>query len=204
VVRLSRIRSHWIGGRALLLGACLLLTAGAVEISRAADTRPSASSSVKARQESAARRAARKRRDPRLFIPRVSPAAVPRVQVMIDPPQASAGARVVVTIRLTDGRGPARHASFHLGVDPSLMRYAAFHPTGRGALVVEESGTPGEIVVYRSSLPEGFASVEPLLEVEYDVLAPGSSSVFLTDVRLIDGLARDLSVTHESTTLDIE
>ena len=196
-------RRRLAAGLALLAGAFLLLAVEASGTLPAAEG--GAGPTARARQEgAAARRAAKKRRDPRLSIPRLSPAPQPNFQVVVVPPQVPAGDRVVVTVRLMGGRGPARYASFHLDVNPEKLRYVGHRPTGRGALLVEESPTAGELVVYRSSLPEGFAEVEPLLEVEYESLAPGDAPVFLVDVRLMDSLARDLSATHEATTLFVE
>jgi hypothetical protein len=128
----------------------------------------------------------------------------PRIQVMAEPLEVPVGGTVRVTVRMMEGHGSARHAAFHVGTDPSVLRYRGYAPTGRGALLVQESQeNPGEIVVYRSSLPEGFLPVEPLVELEFDTLGRGDGSVSLTEIRLLDRRARDMEVTYEAGSLQI-
>jgi hypothetical protein len=133
-----------------------------------------------------------------------APATVPHIQVFADPVTPSVGETVTVTVRLMEGHGVARHAAFHVGADPAVLRYKGYRPTGRGALMVQElSQGSGEFVVYRSSLSEGFAPVETLVELEFESLLPGSGSVALVDLRLLDPRARDLGVTYEAASFQI-
>ncbi len=133
-----------------------------------------------------------------------APATVPHVQVFADPVTPSVGETVTVTVRLMEGHGAARHASFHVGADPAVLRYKGYRPTGRGALMVQEYAQgSGELVVYRSSLSEGFAPVETLVELEFESLVPGNGAVSLVDLRLLDPRARDLGVTYEAASFQI-
>ena len=131
-------------------------------------------------------------------------AAEPRFQPILDPDSIATGEHLVITVRLLGGDGAARHASFHVGADPARLRYLSFKPTGRGVLHVAPGGEGGEIVVYRSSLPEGFATSEDLVEMEFVALAPGPLNVALTDVRLMDERLRDLSHVDEAASLVID
>lgn len=133
-----------------------------------------------------------------------APETVPHVQLFTDPATPSVGETVTVTVRLMEGHGVARHAAFHVGADPAMLRYKGYHPTGRGALMVQErSPGSGELVIYRSSLGDGFAPVETLVELEFESLLPGDGSVALVDLRLLDPRARDLDVTYEAASFQI-
>lgn len=134
----------------------------------------------------------------------VTPESLPHVQVFADPVAPSVGETILVTVRLMEGQGEARHAAFHVGADPTLLRFVGYRPTGRGVLMVQErTEGSGELIVYRSSLSEGFAAVEALVELEFESLAPGSGSVAINDVRLLDPSARDLGVTYEAGDFEI-
>lgn len=128
----------------------------------------------------------------------------PRLQVLADPLEVAPGEPVKVTIRMMEGHGNARHVAFHVGTDPSVLRYSGHSVNGRGALMVRQSEeNPGEIIVYRSSLPEGFDPVEPLVELQFEILGRGDSSISLTEIRLMDRRARDMDVTYEAGDLHI-
>jgi hypothetical protein len=127
--------------------------------------------------------------------------APPRFEVLVDPPSAAVGGHILVTVRLAGGSGGARKAALHVGTDPAVMSFVGYRPTGRGALEVAPASRPGDIVIYRSSVPEGFAPVEDLVTLEYAVVAPGASAVALQDVRLLDAGARDVRCTYEGGSL---
>lgn len=123
----------------------------------------------------------------------------PRLQVLADPLEVAPGDPVKVTIRMMEGQGNARHVAFHVGTDPSVLRYSGYTVSGRGALMVQQSEeNPGEIIVYRSSLPEGFNPAEPVVELQFETLGRGDSSISLTEIRLMDRRARDMDVTYEA------
>lgn len=112
-----------------------------------------------------------------------------------------------MTVRLAtgDAAGIGRHAAFKVGVNPALLRYRGFRPTGRGALIVGESPRhDGTLVIYRSSLPEGFGPAEALVEIEFESVAQGLDTFLLTDVHLLDGRARDVRVDHEHLNVEID
>jgi hypothetical protein len=133
----------------------------------------------------------------------VSASPPPRFEVLVEPQGRAAGSRVLVTIRVTGAQGIGRHAAFRVGADPAFLRLEGHRPTGRGALLVEEA-RPGEIAVYRSSLPQGFAPVEELVTLEFMGLSAGLTSIVLEDVRLMDRRARDLAFTREAGSLVLE
>ncbi len=189
---------------AALAGACLVAV---LQPAGGAPERGSRDPSVRtaaAAERVTGRKATKGRRSPRLFQPRILPVVIPSFQAIAEPDTAMVGGRVLVTVRLVAGQGAARHAAVHVGADPSLLRYLGVRATGRGALIAEPSSVDGELVVYRSSLPEGFAQSEAIVEIEYEALAPGSCSIVLTGVRLMDGRARDLRVTYDAASLVIE
>jgi len=131
----------------------------------------------------------------------------PRIWAIADPPVVHAGDTVTVTVRLAagDATGFGRHAAFKIGANPALLRYKGYKPTGMGSLIVAESRRdPGTLVVYRSSLPEGFAAGEALVELEYESLAPGGDTVLLTDVKLLDGRAGDIDVELDHANVEID
>jgi len=136
--------------------------------------------------------------------PRIFPAHTPRFLATADPYPAKLGDRVLVTVRLTGAAGTARKAAFHLTANPAMLRYVGPVPTGAGALLIEPSSVAGEIVVYRSSVPEGFAETEELVELEYEAVAAGSSPILLTEPRLFDGAASEIKANFESGSFVIE
>lgn len=132
---------------------------------------------------------------------------MPRIWATADPPVVHAGDTVTVTVRLAagDATGIGRHAAFKVGANPALLKYKGYKATGMGALIVEESPRDrGMLVIYRSSLPEGFAAGEALVELEYESLAPGGDTVLLTDVKLLDGRAGSIDVALDHANVEID
>jgi len=146
----------------------------------------------------------KKKARPKLVQPHIVPSVPPHFLSLSDPLPAAPGQKITIVVRLFGGAGTPRRAAFHLITNPDLVRYVGSVPTGAGALIVQPSSHPGELVVYRSSTPDGFSQTESLVELEFEALAPGTTTVLLTDVRLFDGGARDLQATYESGTLVIE
>ena len=127
------------------------------------------------------------------------------VMILTPPGEIPTGGTLRIAVRLN---GPARgghHAAVSLGVDPAILEYQGFEPTGRGALLVEPSPDhPGELAIYRSSLPEGFAASEDLAVLDFQVKRAGHSLVTLTEVRVMDEEARDLPVSFEASEVFVD
>lgn len=183
-----------------LLLVSAVMACSTMEDASAAERRGGARTPVSKNTAGALKRA---RKPPRWSPPRAAPSHPVQFTSFAEPAQASVGGRVVLTVRLAGAAGPAEKAALHVVADPALMKYVGVRPTGRGALIVEPSKVHGELVVYRSSLPEGFAPSEDLVELEYETLAPGICSFVLTQGRLFDAGARELKTTYESTSLVI-
>jgi hypothetical protein len=149
------------------------------------------------------RTSSKPRRRSKLFQPHIVPMPDPQFQAVSDPDNAKVHDLVVVTVRLQAGAGAARSAAFHLTTNPSLLRYVGPRATGGGALLVQPTAVEGELIIYRSSVPEGFAQTESLVELEYEAISPGDATVLLTEARLFDGGSRELKATYESGSLVI-
>lgn len=120
----------------------------------------------------------------------------PGVQVQAPFEILETGRTITISVRLLDAPGEAHFASFHVSTDPAALQYTTNLPTGRGALLVKpDPKRPGEIAVYRSSLPEGFGPTEDLVQIQFELLAAGSHLVAVTGFRLLDGNALDLGLT---------
>jgi hypothetical protein len=131
----------------------------------------------------------------------------PQMRISTIPARPQAGDKVTVSVRLLAGSatGTGRHAAFHLKYDSELLDYAGYKPTGRGALLVQEARREsGSLVVYRSSLHQGFAASELLVEFEFVAIAPGNSPVTMRDVRLMGGRARNFTVMPYFAEVEIE
>jgi hypothetical protein len=190
-------------GGAILAG---ILLAGTCPVARAEEASAGSPGPVASRMTAAAsaRKSAKKpRRVPKLFQPTIVH-GTPHLLGFAQPAQSTVGTRVLVTIRLEEGTGAPRSASFHIGADPAVVRFVGAMPTGRGALVVQPTSAGGELVVYRSSLPDGFSPAETLVELEFDTVGSGEVNFVLTDVRLFDARARDLTVTYDSANLSVQ
>lgn len=194
--------------RRLIAGAAVLILAGAgltggaeVPTAPASSVSPAGEATVGAAKKAGTSKKKKIRRatfaQPRL-------AGEPRFTPIVDPETVPVGSRVIITVRLLGGEGIARHASFHVGADPTRLEYVSYKPTGRGVLHVAPGGDGGSIVVYRSSLPEGFAASEELVQLEFTALAAGPLTLALTDVRLMDGRLRDLGHVDEAASLVVE
>jgi hypothetical protein len=144
------------------------------------------------------------RRRGRFVQPRIVPSPDPQFLAVADPFSAKVHDQILVTVRLQAGSGAARRAAFHLTTDPSLLRYVGPRITGGGALLVQPSSVEGELVIYRSSVPEGFAQTESLVELEYEAISPGDATVLLTEARLFDASSKELKASYESGSLVIE
>jgi hypothetical protein len=145
------------------------------------------------------------RRAGRAELPRLTPPIHPVVTTIAHPSSVAVGERFTVTVRMYGGGPAARYAAFGIGVDPSKARYVGSAPTGRGALMVKaREGVDGELGVYRSSLPEGFASTETLVEMEFEAVAAGPCSIVLLDPRVLDARARDIAPRGESGSVDVQ
>ncbi|MBI3448533.1 MAG: hypothetical protein HY049_06425 [Acidobacteria bacterium] len=193
------VEARRLSGRALVGAASLaafVATAGAI-LAAPAD-------SIVAPSTGQAPRIERKTAHPGRRHHAAIPAATPLFQSLSDRLPAAPGERIRIMVRLFGGTGAARRAAFHLTTNPALVRYVESAPTGGGALIVRASRNPGELVVYRSSTPGGFAQTETLVELEFEAVAPGTTTILLTGVRLFDGGARDLQASYESGTLVIE
>ena len=98
-----------------------------------------------------------------------------------------------------------RVAAFHVKFDSKHLLYVGHKPTGLGALLVREARSEaGALVVYRSSLAQGFGSSEALVELEFDAIAAGNSPITMLDVRLIGSRARDFAVVPFFAEVEIE
>lgn len=127
------------------------------------------------------------------------------VMIFTAPGHVAVGETLTMTVRLNGGRRAGHHASLSLGVDPSILEYQGFAPTGRGALLVQPyPDQAGVLTLYRSSLPEGFSPAEDLATLTFRVKGPGRAIVSLSDVRLLDGRARDMPVTFEAGEVYVE
>ena len=183
---------------ALTSAGWLAGSAGAAD----SDTTPPA---ARTRAQAAAHRVNSKpRRKAALFQPHIVPQPAPQFLAIADPYSLKVGSRVVVTVRLLGGSGSARGAAFHLTTNPSLLRFVGSRPTGGGALLVQPSSVDGELVIYRSSVPEGFAQTESLVELEYEAISSGNATALLTEARLFDASSKELKASYESGSLVIE
>jgi hypothetical protein len=128
----------------------------------------------------------------------------PQFQAVSDSGNAKVHDLIVVTIRLQAGAGTARSAAFHLTTNPALLRYVGPRATGGGALLVQPSAVEGELIIYRSSVPEGFSQTESLADLNFEAISPGDATLLLTEARLFDASSRELKATYESGSLVIQ
>jgi hypothetical protein len=199
--RRSRWRRTFRSAGTALLVAGLLAVPASTEAgkknrrAREVQRRDLASAGIRGKQ----RKAKRILRRSEIFQPRRAPEIRASLTLFTGAGRVAQGETLTVTVRLSAASADARHASFGIDTNPALLAYRGFAPTGRGALLVEASpDRPGELSVYRSSLPEGFAQVEEIVSLQFDVLASGHSAIMLSDVRLMDGNARDLKIGFEA------
>jgi len=197
------MRNRNLAGRLVLLG---ILGAGwIVGVSRAADSEmgpPAGRTRLIATERD--RTTTKPRRRVKFVQPRIVPSPGPRFLAVADPFSAKVQDRILVTVRLQGGSGAARRAAFHLTTNPSRLRYIGPRASGGGALLVQPSSVEGEIIIYRSSVPEGFAQTESLVELEYEAISPGDATILLTEARLFDASSKELKASYESGSLVIE
>lgn len=193
------VRAVWAS--ALVL--CLLSAAqGPAEAGRRERrSRRAQSVGATASKEAAGSRAGRGRR----VRPRGLHGRPARVMILTAPATITPGTSVDLTVWMTGiGRG-GKHAALSLGVDPAILEYQGFEPTGRGSVMVQPyPDQPGVVSVYRSSLARGFAQAENVVTLHFTARAAGRSAIVLSDVRLLDRQAGDMDVVFEAGEIYVE
>lgn len=179
------------------LGVCLLVASGgtaeAEPRGRRAHMKQASSSEVEEVAPGWERRAGRYERlrardafeDPALLM------------ILTSPGKIMPGSNLTLTVRLNGSPPRGRYASLSLGVDPSVLEFMSFEPTGDGALIIEPyPGQPGVLTIYRSSLSDGFSTSEDLAVLHFSAVRSGESIVVPSEVRLLDRKAEDMPVTY--------
>ncbi len=188
--------------------ACLLATASAPAEAGRGDRRAREAGVTKGTSGTASGPVAGTRRGSgriERFRPRRQRSEPAMVMIFTAPGRVAAGEMLAITLRLDSSEPGGHHAAMSVDVDPAVLEYVSFDPTGRGALLVQPyPERPGVLAVYRSSLAEGFSPAEDLATLTFLAKGSGRSLIVLSDVRLLDGEARDMPVAFEAGEIYVE